>query len=59
MGSRLKVTVEDLDTGDTETRVLENDWMVIVGDPWEIASLNAYGNGTTQLTIKRMAQEPV
>lgn len=49
----LRVTVEDVETGDTETQeVPEGDYLLICHEPCRLDTINAWANGTHQLTIK-------
>ena len=56
-GEQVRVTVEDAD-GDTETAVIENDYIVVTAGDRYIDGIQAYGNGTQIVTIKRKAQSP-
>lgn len=49
----IKVTVEDLDTGDTESKTVEpGDYVIITVDPATV-DIVAHKNGTHVLTVKR------
>ena len=49
----IRVTVEDLETGETETVTVVNDWYLLtVGDRY-LASSQHFKNGTSVLTVKR------
>ena len=48
-----RVTCTDLDTGDTETRVIENDFVVICDGNRYVDAVSAYPKaGTVVVTIK-------
>lgn len=60
MSKGFKVTVEDLDNGDTQSMVVsEGDYMLIPFAPCYLAAAQKHGNGTVQLTIKNHAPKPV
>lgn len=51
-----RVTAEDVDTGEVESEVIENDFIVICDGNRYLDSVQAYRNGTqviTVITIKR------
>jgi len=48
----IRVTVEDVDTGETETREIENDYILVCAGNRRY-SVQAHGNGTHVITIKR------
>lgn len=49
----VKVTAEDLDTGETETKVVEEgDYNIIVVAPAYIDGVQTYANGTHVITVK-------
>ncbi|HEX4521636.1 MAG TPA: hypothetical protein VH063_18825 [Gaiellaceae bacterium] len=50
-----RVTCEDIATGETESKVIKDDYMVITDGRMEIAAMQFYGNGTVQITLKRKA----
>jgi len=53
-----KVTVEDLDNGDTQSMVVApGDYMLIPFAPCYLAGVQKHGNGTVQLTIKEHRPE--
>lgn len=50
----IRVTIEDLATGTTETKEVVDDYLVITAGCFYLAHTNWYSrSGTTQLTIKR------
>lgn len=60
MSKGFKVTVEDLDNGDTQSMVVgEGDYMLIPFAPCYLHAAQKHGNGTVQLTIKNHAPKPV
>lgn len=57
MSEPVRVTVSDPKTGEEfESRVVDNDFMVICAGDRYIDSVQAYGNGTQVLTVKRKEQ---
>lgn len=53
MDKGIRVTVEDLDTGETETTVFFDDYMLICAGNRYLAHTNHFpGVGTTVLTVK-------
>ena len=48
-----EVTCRDPETGDEETKIIENDWLLITDGDYYMDAVNVYGNGTVQITIKR------
>lgn len=54
MADPIKVTVSDPATGEVlESRILDNDFMVLCAGNRYIDSVQAHGNGTQVLTVKR------
>lgn len=52
--SGVRVTCEDVDTGESESKVLHDDWMVITDGRYYLDGVQSYpGTGTVVLTIKR------
>lgn len=49
---KIRVTVEDLETGDKESAEIENDYLLVCAGSRYLAHINAFANGTTVLTIK-------
>jgi hypothetical protein len=50
----IKVTVTDPESGEVlGERVIENDYMVVTAGNRFVEHVNAYGNGTAVVTIKR------
>lgn len=48
----IRVTVEDLQTGDKESADIENDYVVTVAGDAYVANTQVYKNGTHVITIK-------
>ncbi|WP_349862602.1 hypothetical protein [Leifsonia sp. WHRI 6310E] len=48
----IRVTVTDLKTGESESREIWDDFMVVTAGNREITSVVAYGNGTQVVTVK-------
>lgn len=54
MSGGTRVTCEDVATGESETQVIENDWLVICDGDRYLDGIQAYpSTGTVVLTIKR------
>ena len=51
--SGTKVTSEDLATGEHESKVIEDDWMLVTDGDVYLHGVQRYANGTTVLTVKR------
>jgi hypothetical protein len=52
----IEVTVHDTETGETETKTLDDDWLLITAGKVYLAHTQAYlSTGTTVLTIKEDA----
>lgn len=51
-GKPIRVTVEDLETGETESREMRDDYVLITAGRHYVASINKYPTGTVVLTIK-------
>ncbi|QJU52945.1 hypothetical protein SCB71_06390 [Herbiconiux sp. KACC 21604] len=49
----IRVTIEDLEEGTSETKVIWNDYLLIAAGDRYLANVNAHGNGTHVLTVKR------
>jgi hypothetical protein len=53
MSKGIRVTVEDLDTGEREEKTLPaGEYLVIATEPCHVAHTTAHGNGTHIVTIK-------
>lgn len=50
--SGTRVTATDVDSGYSETAVIENDYVVICDGTAHITSITRHGNGTTIVRIK-------
>lgn len=48
-----RVTCEDLATRETESKVVRDDYVIVTDGLMEISAMQVYGNGTTQVTLKR------
>jgi hypothetical protein len=60
VSSGFRVTVEDLETGEKQSRVVsEGDYMLIPFAPCYLHSAQRYGNGTVSVTLKGYAPLPV
>ena len=60
MASGTRVTCEDIETGETESRVIRDDYALIVDGAMELAHLQVYRNGTVQIVLKPQREvEPV
>lgn len=55
--SGTRVVSTDLGTGESEERVIVNDWCVIVDGQWYVYSAQGYANGTAVITLKKQEQE--
>ena len=54
MASGTRVTCEDIETGETDSQVIENNYVVITDGNTHVSDVQHYpGTGTTVLTIKR------
>lgn len=51
----IRVTVEDLVTGDTEVVEFDNDYLLLCAGSCYADSFQTYANGTHQVTIKGRA----
>lgn len=47
-----RVTATDVSTGESESVVIENDFIVITDGTRYLDGVQVYGNGTTVVTIK-------
>lgn len=52
----IRVTIEDLEEGTTETKLIWNDYLLIAAGDRYLANVNAHSNGTHVLTVKREAE---
>ena len=50
--SKIRVTVEDPDTGDKETAEIDNDYIIVCAGTCEVTHTAVHANGTHVLTIK-------
>jgi hypothetical protein len=51
-----RVTCEDVATGEKQSVVLVDDYLLITDGLIELDGVQIYGNGTTVLTVKRRAR---
>ena len=54
--SGTRVTATAVDTGETQTAVISNDYVVICDGTARISSITRHGNGTTNERIKNQAR---
>jgi hypothetical protein len=57
--SGTRVTCEDIATGESESKTIENDWMVITDGRYYLDGIVTHANGTVQLTLKMKAAADV
>lgn len=50
--SGTRVTCEDVETGESDSAVIQDDYMLITDGRCYLDGVQVYGNGTTQITIK-------
>jgi hypothetical protein len=48
-----RVTCEDLETGESESRVIQDDYILVTDGAIALDSVQVYSNGTVVLTVKR------
>lgn len=48
----IRVTVEDLATGETETVEVKDDYVILAAGSCDVAHVQAFANGTHILTVK-------
>ena len=51
-----RVTCTDVDTGESESAVIENDYVVITDGNRYVDGFQQYANGTVVVTIKRRSE---
>lgn len=51
----IEVTIRDTETGESETGIIDNDYILVVAGTCHVATTQAYANGTHVLTIKGRA----
>lgn len=51
----IEVTVRDTETGESETGVIDNDYILVTAGTCYQAHVNAHANGTHVITIKGRA----
>lgn len=52
----LRITCEDTETGDTESRTIENDYCLITDGDLYLDGIQRHANGTVVLTIKKQGR---
>ena len=55
MSEGIRVTVEDLESGETTTREILNDYILVTAGDHYLDGFTKHANGTVQLVIKRSA----
>lgn len=50
--ARIKVTVTDLDTGDTDEAMISDDYVITCAGDCYVHHVQAYANGTHVITVK-------
>jgi hypothetical protein len=50
--ARIKVTVTDLDSGDSEEHAIADDYILTVAGSCYVDHIQAYANGTHVITVK-------
>ena len=58
MAQGSRVTVEDIETGEKETKVIKDDWIVVCDGRYYPSNFTTYANGTAVITVKREAADP-
>lgn len=48
-----RITCEDLESGETETQTIVDGYCIVTDGLMEVTSMQVYGNGTVQLTLKK------
>lgn len=48
-----EVTCRDTESGKSETKVIEDDWMVVTDGVFDSIHVQRFSNGTAIITIKR------
>jgi hypothetical protein len=56
--ARIQVTVTDLDSGDTDTAVISDDYILTCAGSCYVAGATVYRTGTHVLTIRGRKQVP-
>ena len=54
MSAGTRVTCEDIETGESESAVIHDDYIIVTDGACEISSMQVYSSGTVQVTIKRV-----
>jgi len=52
MSEGIRVTVEDLETGETASRVIENDYVLVTAGTCHLSSYQMHQSGTHTLYVK-------
>ena len=58
MGAGLRISVIDLETGEEESREINDDWCLTVAGNRYLANRTDYANGTFILVVKRDPPTP-
>lgn len=53
--SGTRVTATDLETGEAETTIIEDNYLLICDGKYYLDGYSRYANGTVVLTVKRKA----
>ncbi len=53
----IRITVEDLETGEQEQTEIENDYVIITAGDYFLDGIVSYRNGTVVLTVKKGKRE--
>jgi hypothetical protein len=51
MSPGTRVTCEDVATGESESRVIRDDWVIVTDGRVEVDAINVYSNGTVNVTL--------
>lgn len=54
--SGIKITVTDVDTGESDEAHIENDYVLVCDGDRYLDHIASHANGTTVLTIKRRSE---
>jgi 5S rRNA maturation endonuclease (ribonuclease M5) len=55
MSEGITVTVLNHDTGESESRTIKDDWIIICDGAYDVSHIQKYSNGTVILTLKKNA----
>lgn len=48
----IEITVRDTETGSTDTRTIDDDYLIITAGRYYLSGIQRYANGTAVLTVK-------